>query len=151
MSALPLVNSRWNCRGEEEKQRHLSVWSRTVRVKDILHIMMTYVPLRHAIIYWSWHYYLSLHQRGSEEWDLRESCLPAQKKQRNSRWYSSDISSQSTITMYCFALMHTKGWGSFTNLSDREDRWYLRSTVFIIQHNGRHYIYRCSDLCWASK
>lgn len=32
---LPLVNSRWQCRGDEEKQRHLSVWSRTVRVKDI--------------------------------------------------------------------------------------------------------------------
>lgn len=113
--------------------------------------MMTYVPLRHAIIYWSWHYYLLLHQRGSEEWDLGESCLPAKKCLKKNDIAGGIPSIFPLSPPHCVLLCPRAHRGmkkSSTNMS-REAWWYLFSTEFIIQRNSGHCIYRCSDLCLA--
>lgn len=146
---LPSVNSGWNLMRRRSKGTSLfgqGPWGWRTYYISWWHMSHWGMQLftGHDII-------ISRSIREAQKNETLGSLASLRKKEIkwNSRWYSSDISSKSTTP--CIALPScTLRLGSSTNLSGREDQWYLSRAVFIIQHNGQHCIYRCCDLCWLS-
>lgn len=145
----PALNSSWQCR-HKEKQRHLSVWSRTIKGEGHIAYHIDICPIEAC------NYLLVMTLLSPAPSERLRRMRPQGVLPPCAREIAGGIPHMYPLSLPQHVLLCPHAdWGmrklcKLVALLCREDGWYLFSIVLIIQPNAWHCIYRWSDLCWTS-